>query len=166
MSCHFHLHGIFLTKKSTQGPTSPVSPELSGGFFFLWATSYFLSLDNANLYSIPIDLWWFMSWLPLVCWSVAQPCSTLCDPMDCSTPGFHVLHYLPEFAETHAHWVDDAIQLSHLLSPASPPALNLSIRVFSNESALNIRLPKFWSFCFIISPANGYYQWIIRVDSL
>ena len=51
---------------------------------------------------------------------------TLCDPMDCSTPGFPVLHYLPEFAQTHVHWVDDAIQPSHPLSPASLPALNLS----------------------------------------
>ena len=156
------------TKWSTQEPTSPVSPALSGEFFYLWATSYFLSLDNANLYSISIDLWSFMSWLPLVCCfcSVAQSCSTLCDPMDCSTPGFRILQYLPEFAETHVHWVDDAMQLSHLLSPSSPPAFNLSIRVFSSESALSIRWPKFWSFCFIISPANGYCQWIIRVDFL
>ena len=58
--------------------------------------------------------------------SVTQLCSTLCDPMDCSTPGFPVLHYLPEFAQTHVHWVDDAIQLSHPLLPPSPPALNLS----------------------------------------
>ena len=46
--------------------------------------------------------------------------------MDCSTPGFLVFHYLPEFVQTHVHWVSDAIQPSHSLSPASPPALNLS----------------------------------------
>ena len=51
---------------------------------------------------------------------------TLCDPMDCSTPGFPVLQYLPKFAQTHVHWVNDAIQPSHLLLPPSPPALNLS----------------------------------------
>jgi len=50
----------------------------------------------------------------------------LCDPMDCSTPGFRVLHYLPELAQTHVHCVSDAIQPSHPLSPTSPPALNLS----------------------------------------
>ena len=64
----------------------------------------------------------------LNCCSVAQSCPTLCDPMDCSTPGFPVLHYLLKFAQTHVHWLSDAIQPSHLLSPPSPPALNLSQR--------------------------------------
>ena len=58
--------------------------------------------------------------------SVAQSCPTLCDPMDCSTPGFPVHHQLPEFTLTHVHWVGDAIQPSHPLSSPSPPALNLS----------------------------------------
>ena len=58
--------------------------------------------------------------------SVTQLCSTLCDPMDCSTPGFPVLHYLLEFALTHVHWVGDAIQPSHPVSPPSPLALDLS----------------------------------------
>ena len=53
-------------------------------------------------------------------------CSVMSDSMDCSTPGFPVLHYLLEFAKTHVHWVDDTIQPSHPLSPPSPPALNLS----------------------------------------
>ena len=53
-------------------------------------------------------------------------CPTLCNPMDFSTPGFPVLHYLPEFAQTHVYWVDDAIQPSHPLPPPSPPVLNLS----------------------------------------
>ena len=60
------------------------------------------------------------------CCSVAQSCLTLCNPMDCSTPGFPVLHYLPEFAQTDVHWVGDAIQPSHPLSAPSPPAFNLS----------------------------------------
>ena len=60
------------------------------------------------------------------CCSVAQSCPTLCKSMDCSTPGFPVFHYLLEFAQTHVHWVDDAIQLSHPLLPPSPPVLNLS----------------------------------------
>ena len=64
--------------------------------------------------------------LPLVppCCSVIQWCPTLCDPMDCSTPGFPVLHHLPELAQTHVHWVSDAIQPSHPLSSPSPPAFN------------------------------------------
>ena len=57
--------------------------------------------------------------------SVTQSCPTLCDPMDCSMPVFPVLHYLLEFAQTHVHWVDDAIQPSYPLSPLSSPALNL-----------------------------------------
>ena len=58
--------------------------------------------------------------------SVAQMCPTLCDLMDCSMPGFSVHHQLPEFTQTHVHWVGDAIQLSNLLSFPSPPAFNLS----------------------------------------
>ena len=53
--------------------------------------------------------------------SVSQSCPTLCDPMDCSTPGFPVHHQLPELAQTHIHWVSDAIQPSHPLSHCSPP---------------------------------------------
>ena len=60
------------------------------------------------------------------CCSVAQSCPTLWNPMDWHTPGFPVLHYLMEFAQTHVHWVSDAIQPSHPLSPSSPPPLNLS----------------------------------------
>ena len=62
--------------------------------------------------------------------------------MDCSMPGFPVLHYLPESAQIHVHWVSDVIQPSHPLSSPSPPALNLSQhKVFSNELALHIRQP-------------------------
>ena len=57
---------------------------------------------------------------------VTQSYLTLCDPMNCGTPGFPVLHYLLEFAQTHVQWVGDAIQPSHPLLPPSPPALSLS----------------------------------------
>ena len=60
------------------------------------------------------------------CFSVTQLCLTPWDPVDCSTPGFPVLHHLPEFAQSHAHWVSDAIQPSHPLSSPSPPAFSLS----------------------------------------
>ena len=59
------------------------------------------------------------------CW-VTKSCPTVCEPMDCSTLGFPVLPCLPEFAQTHVHPLDDAIQPSHLLLAPSPPALNLS----------------------------------------
>ena len=93
---------------------------------------------------------------------------TVCSPMDCSTPGFPFFHYLPEFAQTHVHRVHDAIQPSHPLSPPSP-ALTIfpSIRFFSNESALHIRWPKYWSFNFSISPSNEYSELIsFRMDWL
>ena len=60
------------------------------------------------------------------CCSVAWSCLALCHPMDCTMPGFPVLHCLLEFAQTHVHWISDAIQTSHLLLPPSSPALNLS----------------------------------------
>ena len=88
---------------------------------------------------------------------VAQSCPTLCDPTDCSTPGFPVHHHLPELAQTHVHQGGDAIQPSHPLQSPSPPAFNLSsIRVFFNESVLHIRWPKYWHFSFSISPSNEY----------
>ena len=87
--------------------------------------------------------------------SVAQSCPTLYNPMDCSTPGFPVLHYLSESAWTHVHWVGHAIQPSHPLSSPSPPgSIFPRIRVFSNESVLHIRWPKYWSLTFSISPSN------------
>ena len=73
-----------------------------------------------------------------------------------STPGLPVHHHLPEFTQTHAHWVSDAVQPSHLLSPLLLHSIFPSIRVFSNESALPIRWPKYWSFSFNISPSNEY----------
>ena len=88
---------------------------------------------------------------------VAQLGLTLWDPMNRSTPGLPVHHQLPEFTQTHAHRVGDAIQPSHPLSPPSPPAPNPpSIRVFSNESTLLMRWPKYWSFSFNISPSNEH----------
>ena len=87
--------------------------------------------------------------------SVAQSYPTLCDPMKCSMPGLPVHHQLPEFTQTHIHRVSDII--SHLilcrpllLLPPIPP----SIRVFSNESTLCMRWPKYWSFSFSIIPSK------------
>ena len=70
-------------------------------------------------------------------------------------PGVPVHHQLQEFTQTHVHWVDDAIQPSHPMSSPSFPTIT-QIRVFSNESVLHIRWPKYWSFSFNISPSNEY----------
>ena len=98
--------------------------------------------------------------------SVAQSFLTLCNPMDCSTPGLPVHHQLLDLAQTHVHWVGDAIQPSCPLWSPSPPAFNLSQHQgLSNESVLCIRWPKYWSFRFSISPSNGYSGLIsFRID--
>ena len=88
--------------------------------------------------------------------SVAQSCPTLCDPTDCSMPGLPVHHQLQKLAQTHVHRVSNAIQPSH--TPLSPSLASIfpSIRVFSTESVLHIRWPKYWSFSFSINPSNEY----------
>ena len=98
--------------------------------------------------------------------SVAQSCLTLCNPTGCSMAGLSVHRQHLEFTQTHVHWVSDTIQPSHPLSP-SPPAFNFpSIKVFSNESALFIRWPKYWSFSFSISPSSEFSGLIsFRMDS-
>ena len=88
--------------------------------------------------------------------------------MNCRTPGFPVHHQLLELAQTHIHWVSDAIQPAHSLHPLLLlPSVFPSIRVFSSESALHIRWPKFCSFSFSISPSNEYSGLIsYRIDWL
>ena len=77
--------------------------------------------------------------------------------MDCSTPGLTVNHHLPEFTQTHVHWVNDAIQITHPLSSPSPPAFNLyqDQSLFKWVSSLH-QVAKYWSFSFSISPSNEY----------
>ena len=87
--------------------------------------------------------------------SVTQSCPALCDPMNRSTPGLPVHYQLPDFTQTHVHGVSDAIQPSHpLSSPLLLTPLPPSIKVFSNESTLHMRWPKYWSFSFSIIPSK------------
>ena len=97
------------------------------------------------------------------CCLVAKLCSTLCDPMDCSIPGMPVLLCLLEFAQTHVHWVSDAIQPSHPLLPSSPPALNLSQHqgLFQWVSSLH-QIAKILE----LQIQHQSFQWIFRVDFL
>ena len=101
-------------------------------------------------------------------WLVTQSCLILCDPVNCSTPGFSVLHHLLELAQTHVHWVGDVIQLSHPLSspvllPESFPASGFLFCFF--KLTLRIRWPKYRSFSFSICLSNEYsvlisFRWL------
>ena len=96
---------------------------------------------------------------------VTQLCLTLCNPMDCSTPALPVHYQLPEPTQTQVHWVGDAFQPFHPLSSCHLlllPSTFASIRVFSNESVLCIRWPKYWSFNFKYQS----FQWLFRTDFL
>ena len=89
--------------------------------------------------------------------SVTQSCPTFCHLMDSSTPGLPVHHQLPEFTQIHDHWVGDASQPPHpLLSAFPPPSIFPSIKVFSTESVLCNRWPKYWSFSLSTGPSNEY----------
>ena len=108
---HLGLFGIGFPRKQSLwvwGTLTRVCPVQSFLSLPLWARKAFIYPSGCS------------------CCSVAQLCLTVCNPMDCSTPGFPVLHYLPELAQTHVHWVGDAIQPSWTLSSPSPPAFNLS----------------------------------------
>ena len=100
--------------------------------------------------------------------SVSQSCPTLCDPMDCSTPGFPIHYQLPEPVQLMS--IESVMPSNHLIF-CPPllllPSIFLSIRVFSKESVLRIRWPKYWSFSFSITPSNEYSGLIsFRMDWL
>ena len=103
----------------------------------------------------------------LNCSLVTQLCLTLCDPMDCSMPGFPVIHYLLELAKKLMS-IESVMPSNHVIlcHPLLPlPLIFPNIRVFSDEPALRIRWPKYWSFSFSISPSNEYSGLIsFRID--
>ena len=117
---------------SRGSPHPEIEHALTGGFFTTETSENLIEWD---------------------CCLAAQSCPALCDPMDCSTSGFPVFHYLLEFAQTHVHQVGDVIQSSY---PLLLPSIFSSIRVFSKESVLHIRWSKCWSFSFGISPSSEY----------
>ena len=126
---------------------------------FYWKESEFLRDTNRLIYrwNDTISETWFFFFNCCCCWSVPKLCLTFCDPMDCSTPGFPVLHYLLEFAQTHVHWVSNAIQPSHPLLSPSPPAFSLSQhRGLFQWVGSSIRWPKCWRSSFSISLSNEY----------
>ena len=104
-----------------------------------------------------------INWSSVQFSSVAQSCLALCDPMDCSMPGLPVRHQLPEFTQTHVHWVSDAIQSAHPLSSPSPPAFNLSKHwgLLQGVSSLH-QVAKVLEF----QLQYQSFQWIFRIDFL
>ena len=144
----------------------PLKPKSK--FLFLWIVSDPQS-HNECPHDILLNACVILTTLNLfgdtLCCSVAQLCPTLCNSMDCSTPGFPVLRHLTEFAQTHIHWVGDAIQPSHPLSSPSLPAFSLSQhQVFFNVSALHISWSKCWTSS--INIQHQSLQWIFRIDFL
>ena len=104
-----------------------------------------------------------INWSSVQFTSVVRLCSTLCDPMDCSMPGLPVHHQLPEFTQTHVHWVSDAIHSSHPLSSPSSSAFNLSQRqgLFKWVSS-SYQVAKILEF----QLQHQSFQWIFRTDLL
>ena len=128
---------------SKQCPYWPPGEGVQGSSLILFLSSY---TSHGRLFN-----WWVQFS------SVAQSCPTLCDTMNHSMPGLPVHHQLPEFTQTHT--TESVIPSNHLIL-CRPllllPSIFLNIRVFSNESALCIRWPKYWSFSFNISPSNEH----------
>ena len=143
---------------------------------FCWFWFWFSSLGHNNFHpygfngcpSISFSLFPFIAYFLRCCCSIAKSCPTLCNCMDHSTPGSSVLHYLPELARIHVHWVPCYLSISSSVTPftfclQSFPASGS----FPIESALPIRWPKYWSFSFSISPSNEYSGLIsFRMDWL
>ena len=125
-----------------------------------------LGLESGVLTSTPIHSFLKCSNQTLnVCFQLLSRVWLFMTPMDCSTPGFILPHYFPEFAQIYVRWV----MLSNRLTLCSPlfffSSIFPSIGGFSNESALHIRWPKYWSFSFRISPSNEYSGLIFfRID--
>ena len=145
-----HLVGLFPIPRPRQLCSScsfssfcpdpvPLDFCMIGSLFDSQLKCQFLRKNFCNHFLLSHSLACHFIWFaPCFC-SVAESCPILCDPMDCSMPGFSVLHYLLEFPQTHVHWVGDATQPSHPLLPLLLlPLIFPSIKAFSNESGLCI----------------------------
>ena len=127
--------------------------------YFFGEPQWIYSSSIWTVCSINIESWLFFIYSrdSVQFTSVAHSCLTLCDPMDYSVPVLPVYHQLPELTQTHGHW--SVMPSNHFILCRSlllQPSIFPSIRGFSNESALCIRWPKYWSFSFSISPSNEY----------
>ena len=180
----FNIHCLILNSPSVASPTQ---------WTWIWANcrSLWRTEEPGMLQSMGLQSWtWLKDWTAKTmvrkassfsrfsttlviflclnfrhpsCCSVTKSCSTMCDPMDCSNPGFPVLHCLPQFVQTPVHWVSDAIHLSHPLSHPSLLALNLAQHqdLFQWVSSL-YQVAKLLEF----QLQHQSFQWIFRVDIL
>ena len=128
---------------------------LDGLNFIYQKSSSIINLTDTNTLGLKVNQTWGV-WI-----SSVQSRLTLCNPMDCSTPGLPVLHQLPEFRQTHVHWVSDAIQASHPLLSPSPPAFNLSQhQVLFQWVSSSHQVAKVMEF----QLQHQSFQWIFRTD--
>ena len=124
------ITALFTIARTWKQPRCPLADEWIRKLWHIYTMEYYSAIKSVIL---PFVTRWMgvdnsmLSEISSVQFSsVTESCLTLCNPMDCSMPGLPVGHQLPEFTQTHVHWVGYAIQLSHLLSSPSPPALSLS----------------------------------------
>ena len=143
--------------------TEPGSPALgtqSPSHYAIWEVPWISLMISGieRVFMFVGHLYIFFRKLPIqfLCCSFAKLCLALCDSMDCRMPGFPISHHLLEFAQVHVHCIGDSIQISHPLLPSSLLSIFPSIKVFSNNSAVCIRWPRYWSFSFSISHSNEY----------
>ena len=131
--------------------------------WFVFVLSSFLDYYLWLIYFFFTELVHLFMYYFYCCCSVAKSCSALCNPTDCSMPGFPVLHYFLNFAQTQVHWIGDAIQPSHPLPPSSPFAFNLSQHqgLFQWVSSLH-QVAKVLEF----QLQHQSFQWIFRIDFL
>ena len=142
----FHMVFTFLATPSHMKFKCPTGTENQ----LIWNTKEFIKIHSESVSSVPLS------------------CLTLCNPVDCRMPGFPVHHQLPELAQTHVHWVSDAIQQSYTLLSPSPPAFNLSQHqgLFQGVSSSH-QGAKLLELHFSISPSNEYSGLIsFRMDWL
>ena len=161
---HFHFQGIF----PTHGLSWKLLCLLHCRQIICWAIREAVCVCACVCVCVCVCVYNYSFYMIFYCCccSVAQSCLTFWNSMGCSTSGFPVLHHFSELVQTHVHWVNDANQPSHPLSPVLLlPSILPGIRVFSHELALHTRWPKYWSFSFRISPSNEYSGLIsFRID--
>ena len=140
------VHGV--TRVRHDWVTKPPPPLIkTTNIILLSIDCNFKAENDIDLHRMNI-IYWIICTSSVQFSSVTQSSPTLCNPMDCSTPGFPVHHQFPELTQTHVHQVGDAIQTSHPLLSPSPPAFNPSQhQVFSNESFLLSRWQKKTKIC-------------------